>query len=331
MDMRIDRIGIVGTGLIGASWAAFYAAKGFHVSMYDAIEDSLSAGYEKTQRFLSFLAEHDMLSADDHARSAAAVTVTDDLPACVRDVQLVQESVIERYDVKKDIFAQIDAAAPTGAIVASSSSGLLITDLQSVMRNPQRALIAHPFNPPHLIPLVELVPGEQTASEVVERTKAFFCDLGKVPVILNVEVPGHIANRLQAAVWREAIDLVLKGVASVADVDKALSAGPGLRWSLLGSHTIFHLGGGSGGIKHFIDHVGASWDKLWTDMAAWTALPPETTDALTAGIEEATAGKSLDEIAVWRDEKIIELLKTIYETRKRKGHRLEGKKGDGLE
>ena len=220
----------------------------------------------------------------------------------------------ERYDVKKNVLRQIDRAAEPEAILASSSSGLLISELQTVMERPGRSLIAHPFNPPHLIPLVELVPGKQTAPKVLAEAKTLFESLGKVPVVLNKEVPGHIANRLQAAVWREAIDLVLKGVASVADVDKAMASGPGIRWAILGPHLIFHLGGGSGGIKHFIDQVGVSWEKLWTDMACWTSLPAETADALVSGVEEEAGDRPLQEIARWHDEKVVQLLDVIAST-----------------
>jgi len=191
---------------------------------------------------------------------------------------------------------------------------LLISELQTVMAHPGRSLIAHPFNPPHLIPLVELVPGKQTAPGVLAETKTLFESLGKAPVVLNKEVPRHIANRLQAAVWREAIDLVLKGVASVADVDKALAAGPGIRWAIFGPHMIFHLGGGPGGIKYFIDQVGVSWDKLWTDMACWTSLPAETTAALVSGVQEEAADRPLQEIARSRDEKLVQLLNVMAST-----------------
>ena len=203
----------------------------------------------------------------------------------------------ERYDVKKTSSGRSIRLAAPDAILASSSSGLLISELQTVMEHPGRSLIAHPFNPPHLMPLVELVPGKQTAPAVLAEAKKLFESLGKVPVVLNKEVPGHIANRLQAAVWREAIDLVLKGVASVADVDKALAAGPGIRWALLGPHMIFHLGGGPGGMKYFIDHVGVSFDKLWTDMATWTSLPADTTDALVSGVQEEAGDAPLQDLA----------------------------------
>ena len=314
MDTKAGKVAIVGTGLIGAGWAAFYASKGLAVSLFDADTSARQAGRERTLTYLASLREHGLLDPEDHERAVAGVAVTGDLSEAVEEAGLVQESVTERYDVKKDVFRQIDRAAAPGAIVASSSSGLLISELQTVMEHPGRSLIAHPFNPPHLIPLVELVPGKQTAPKVLAEAKALFESLGKVPVVLNKEVPGHIANRLQAAVWREAIDLVLKGVASVADVDKALAAGPGIRWALLGPHMIFHLGGGPGGMEHFIEHVGVSWDKLWTDMASWTSLPAGTTGALVSGVREEAGQRPLEEIARWRDEKVAQLLKVIYGT-----------------
>lgn len=238
MDTMAGKVGIVGTGLIGAGWAAFYASKGFAVSLFDAEASARQAGRERTLTYLAFLREHGLLDPADHDRAVAGVEVTDDLSAAVEGARLVQESVTERYDVKMDVLRQIDRAAEPEAIVASSSSGLLISELQTVMERPGRSLIAHPFNPPHLIPLVELVPGKQTDPKVLAEAKTLFEALGKVPVVLNKEVPGHIANRLQAAVWREAIDLVLNGVASVADVDKALASGPGIRWAPWSAHDL---------------------------------------------------------------------------------------------
>jgi 3-hydroxyacyl-CoA dehydrogenase len=311
MDAKFGKVAIVGTGLIGAGWAAFYASKGLEVRLFDAEASARQAGLERTLAYLAFLREHGLLAGEDHDRAVGRVAVANNLGDAVAGAGLVQESVPERYDVKKDVFRQIDRTAEPEAILASSSSGLLITELQTVMERPGRSLIAHPFNPPHLIPLVELVPGKQTDPATLAESRAFYESLGKVPVVLNQEVPGHIANRLQAAVWREAIDLVLKGVASVADVDKALAAGPGLRWALLGPHMIFHLGGGAGGIRSFIDHVGVSWDKLWSDMASWTSLPAQTTAALVAGVEEEAGDRPLPEIARWRDEKLVQLLKLM--------------------
>lgn len=314
MDVSSRKIGIVGTGLIGTGWAAFYASRGFAVYLYDADESTRRGARDRTIGLIHFLNRHGLLADNDFDHVVEQVRVVDDLDEAIADTLLVQESVIERYDEKKQVFREVDRGTGPDTILASSSSGLLISELQSVMEHPGRSLIAHPFNPPHLMPLVELVPGKLTRQEVVSDVKAWFESLGKVPVVLHKELPGHIANRLQAALWREAIDLVLNGVASVSDVDKALVAGPGMRWALLGSHMIFHLGGGSGGIEYFVDHVGRSFDQLWADMARWESLPEKTGETLAAGLQEDIGDRPLGDLARWRDEKIVQVLKILRET-----------------
>ena len=307
MGQKIERIGVIGVGLIGSGWAAFYAAKGLIVKLYDADRSACREGCKRAMEYLRFLRDQSVITAAVHDRAADSIEICDDLFDAIGDVDLVQESVVERYDVKKEVFKEADRHTRPETIVASSSSGLLISELQQVMRHPRRSLIAHPFNPPHLIPLVELVPGRQTDQKTVITIKEFYEFLGKVPVVLNSEIPGHIANRLQAAVWREAIDLVIKGVASVDDVDRALSAGPGLRWALMGQHMIFHLGGGEGGIEYFMDHVGASFSVLWEDMAKWTSVPSEAKEIISKGTRHALDGRPPREIARWRDEKLTQV------------------------
>lgn len=310
-NKRIKNIGIVGAGLIGASWAAFYVSKGFTVKLYDLDESASLEGCKKATSYLKFLEDNGMLLDGNLEEAIVRMSVVNRLAECVSSVDLVQESATERYEIKKEIFRQLDSQTRDGTIIASSSSGLSVSEIQKVMLHPQRALIAHPFNPPHLIPLVELVSGNQTDGQIIQYMKAFFEGIGKVPVVLKKEVPGYIANRLQAAIWRESIDLVLRGVASVADVDKALSSGPGLRWALMGSNMIFHLGGGAGGIEYFVDHIGASFERLWEDMTDWTSIPQETKAGLLAGLTEMMEGKKREEIVQWRDKKLVELLRVI--------------------
>ena len=311
MSRSIENVGIVGTGLIGAGWAAFYAGKGLGVKLYDAESSARRAGHERALSYLAFLKEHEVISADEHEDAAARMTVADSLDDMAEGVELIQESVKEDYAVKKELFQALDRATEAQVIVASSSSGLLISELQKVMSHPGRSIIAHPFNPPHLIPLVELVPGEQTAAETTAQMKFFFESRGKAAVVLHKEVPGHIANRLQAAVWREAIHLALTGVASVEDIDRALCTGPGLRWALMGQNQIFHLGGGEGGIEYFVDHIGSSFSALWEDMADWKALPGETKRVLSEGVAAGMKGRTMEQMKQWRDEKLVELLKMI--------------------
>jgi len=311
MAHHIKTITIVGTGVIGASWAAFYASKGFTVKLYDLDPDGCQKGLERALHFIDDLKSKKWIDTDTATKAIDRITRHDDLADAIADVDMVQESIIEDYEIKKKLFEQLDEALPPSVFLASSSSGLLMTEIQQVTRHPGRCLIAHPFNPPHLIPLVELVPGQATDPKTIDDMKAFFEMLGKTPVVLKKEAPGHIANRLAAALWREAIDIVLQGIASVEDVDKAVCAGPGLRWALMGQHMIYHLGGGQGGLAHFIDHLGPAVESWLRDMATWTRLPPETRDVLTAGVEAAMHNRSLEALMQWRDEKLIGIRKVI--------------------
>jgi len=311
--MKIKSVGIVGTGVIGSSWAAFYASKGFMVKMYDVDPSLCQKGLRMAKDYLEVLRVRGLLPDKDYKKAIADTTVVNDLTEAVKDVQLVQESTAENYEVKHQVFKVMDAETSPDVILASSSSGLLMTEIQKATQHPERCLIAHPFNPPHLILLVELVPGEQTDDNAISKMKTFFEDLGKVPVVLKKEAPGHIANRLAAALWREATDIVLKGIASVEDVDKALFAGPGIRWAFMGQHLIYHLGGGEGGIEQFIDHLGPAFEQWWKSMDTWTSLPPEAKNILAEGVKEELRGKSLTEMTQWRDDTLIKLLKLIQE------------------
>ena len=313
MSAEIRIVGIVGTGTIGASWASFYASRGMEVRLFDEVAENRDKGLERAQFYLEDLERFGLLESGASRCAARNLIPVEDLEELVNGVPFVHEAAAERYEVKVDLFTRLDEITAPEVILASSSSGLLMTKVQQRMRHPQRALIAHPFNPPHLIPLVELVRGERTDEEVVRRVYDFFAELGKVPVVLQKEVPGHIANRLAAALWREALDLVARGVASVEDVDRALCAGPGLRWAIMGQHLIYHLGGGEGGYEHFIEHIGKSWSDLWEDMPTWSEIPEEARVAAIAGVEDLVEGGDAAAMAAWRDEKLAALLKVIYD------------------
>lgn len=309
----IKRIGILGAGTIGSSWAAFFAGKGLHVRYFDSVPETMASAHAKIQDGLGFLRANELADEEDCAEGERHLEPVEGIEALVKDADLIQESATEDYGVKNEVLSVADAHSPPTAIIASSSSGLLMTEMQKVMSRPERALIAHPFNPPHLVPLVELVPGEQTSPETLDRAQGFYEALGKIPVQLKKEVPGHIANRLAAALWREALDLVASGVASVEDVDKALYAGPGLRWALMGQHLIYHLGGGQGGYQYFIDHIGKTFEAYWRTMPDWTQIPEETRQAAIDGVEDSLHGRSIAEISAWRNEKLVKLVKAIYE------------------
>ncbi len=309
----MQEIGILGAGLIGASWATFFAAQGLRVRIFDVNDTVKQQAQLQSVQNLQRLADLELISRKDAATAEEKLKVVDSLAELLTDVEYVQESVIEDYEIKADVYQQFEQYAPEAAILGSSSSGLLMTRMQTVMRHPGRALIAHPFNPPHLIPLVELVPGEQTATETMETVKAFFQGLGKHPVILNREVPGHIANRLAAAVWRESLSLLDAGVASVEDIDAALCKGPGLRWALMGQHLIYELGGGAGGYQKFIDTIGASFEAYWEDMQNWTSIPESAKSKAVSGTQSYLNQKNRNEWAAWRDEKLARIQQIISE------------------
>jgi carnitine 3-dehydrogenase len=311
--MHVESIGIIGTGVIGSSWAAFYATKGFQVKMWDVDADLCQTGQRQAVDTIRLLRDQGILSKDKVEESISRIATNRDFAQAVADVQLVQESVTENYEVKQQVFKALDAHTDADVILASSSSGLLMTPIQQVTNHPGRCLIAHPFNPPHLIPLVELVPGDGTDEQTISNMKIFYEKLGKVPVVLKKAVPGHIANRLAMALWREAVDLVVQGIASVEDVDKAVCAGPGLRWAVMGPHMVYGLGGGEGGMDHFIDHFGPAVKVWWESLATWTTLPSEAKALLVDGVKEEMGDRTLSDMNRWRDEKFIKLLKVLYE------------------
>lgn len=235
----------------------------------------------------------------------------------MQDVQYVQESGPENYDVKKAVLAILDKYGSPETIFASSTSGLLITEIAKGSQHPERCIGAHPYNPPHLIPLVEITKGEQTSNAVVKVANDFYRLLGKEPIVLQKEALGFISNRLQIALYREAVNLVLTGVCSVEDVDKAVCYGPGLRYALLGPNLIFHLGGGQVGLKGVLEHIGPSMELWLKDMAVWKEFPAGSKDILQKGVlqemqgRKQEEGKTTEEISRWRDEKLLNLLKLL--------------------
>src|SRR5271167_1653398 len=237
----IRRIAIIGTGVIGASWAALFLAKGLDVVATDIAPDAETS----LRRFVKAAWPALERLGLSPGASQSRLAFTADLPAAVRDVDLVQENGPERIDFKRKLYGQLDELLAPDVIIASSSSGLTMSEIQSgVTSHPERCVIAHPFNPPHLIPLVEIVGGAKTSEETIRRVAEFYTSIGQRTVRVNKEMPGHVANRLQAALAREVYYLVAEGVVSAADVDTALSWGPGLRWGIMGNMMLNHLGGG---------------------------------------------------------------------------------------
>ena len=300
----INRVAIIGTGVIGASWAALFLAKGLEVVATD-----IAPNAEATLK--SFIASAwpalKRLGLAPGA-SQSKLTFTSDVAEAVRGVGLVQENGPERIDFKIKLYAQLDELLPPDVIIASSSSGLTMSEIQSGCRShPERCVIGHPFNPPHLIPLVEIVGGAKTSEETIQRALQFYADLGKQPVRLHKELPGHVANRLQAAIMREVYYLVSEGVLSAADADTALSWGPGLRWGIMGNMMLNHLGGGQGGIEHFF-HQFAGPVTAWWKSLGQPELTPEVQKKLIDSVHAEVGSRSIDALAAERDEMLLGLI-----------------------
>jgi 3-hydroxypropionate dehydrogenase (NADP+) len=298
--------GVIGAGVTGASWAGLFASCGLKVRLHDRDTEALSKGLERTQRYVYFLIDHGMADEEEAKAGLAALKPCAELSEAVEDVAFVQEAVYESYETKSAVFEVIDLHAPRKALIATSSSGLSISRIQKAARYPDRCLAGHPYNPPHLIPLVEIAPGEKTTPEAVQAARRFYESVGKTPVVLSREIPGYLANRMSAALWREAINLVLDGVASAADVDRAIHLGPGLRWALMGPHLLYHLGGGEGGIRYHIEHLRYAKEEIWQDLKDWKLMPPQTTEALERDLPRL---EDIEGLARDRDEALVRIIK----------------------
>jgi carnitine 3-dehydrogenase len=298
----IKRVAVIGCGTVGASWAALFLGHGLDVTAYDP-----SPGAE--ERLQSFVGHALDQLAELGTREKGELRFSGDLTDVLGAADFVQENVPEDEALKRRMLADIDALAAEGVIVASSTSALLRSSIVAECKTPHRFIVAHPFNPPHLIPLVELV-GEDEA--IVQQAAEFYRTIGRRPVILKREMPGHIANRLSSALYREAVYLVEQGVASVADIDAALCNGPGLRWAVMGPHMTYHLGGGPGGIEHYLAHLGPSQVRRWASLGNPT-LSPEVQKQIVEGVAEEAGDRSIQELEERRDRALLEILKSRTE------------------
>ncbi|MEM9630831.1 MAG: 3-hydroxyacyl-CoA dehydrogenase NAD-binding domain-containing protein [Pseudomonadota bacterium] len=298
--MKNPNIAILGAGTIGMSWAALFAATGRNVSVFDPSPDTR----ERVIAMVHSASETLSALGHEHAGDASRMHFTDDPGEAVKGADFIQESVPERLDIKHALYARIEPHLKERAIIGSSTSGLKLSDMQEGLARSGRLVLAHPFNPPHLIPLVELMENDKTDEGVLGQAKSFYENLGKVCICLNKEVPGHVANRLQAALWREAIHLAAEGVASVEDIDKAVAFGPGLRWAALGPSALFHLGGGEAGIRGFCEHLGGPMQSWWDDLGA-PRITPEIINTLETGLTSEAGDVSAAELARRRDRLVL--------------------------
>lgn len=306
----ISHAAILGAGVIGASWTALLLASGRSVSVYDpdpGVEGSVRGYIEKAWPALEELGLTDRATPD-------AVSFAKSAGEAVDSADFVQENVPERLPIKHAAYREIEPVLSADAIVSSSTSGLTLEALQEGWTDPANLILGHPFNPPHLIPLVELTANARTNPAVLEAAEAFYNDIGKVTIRIRKGLPGHVANRLQAAVWREAVHMAVEGVASVEDIDKAMWAGPGLRWAAMGPTMLFHLGAGEGGLRAFCDHFKDTFNGWWDDLGD-PRLDEDAIKKLVAGIADQTKGLTTEDLAQNRDKMLTALQTAIRNLR----------------
>ncbi|HEY7314524.1 MAG TPA: 3-hydroxyacyl-CoA dehydrogenase NAD-binding domain-containing protein [Gemmataceae bacterium] len=297
------RIAVVGTGVIGASWAAYYLSRGFDVVATDPAPNAEANLRKYVDNAWPALAGAGLPAGASRER----LKFTASMSRALAEADLVQENAPERPDFKVKLFAEMDQAAPPDAIIASSSSGITMDVMQSACKHPERCVVGHPFNPPHIVPLVEVVGGVKTSEEVIERAMSFYASIGKKPIRLHKAIPGHAANRLQAALYKEILSLIQQGVLDVADADVAVSYGPGLRWGVMGQSLQWHLGGGAGGIHHFMEHLMGPLQGMMEDLQM-PDITPALKQTVIDGVLKEARGQSVEQLANEENEVMLGLL-----------------------
>src|SRR5262245_23733797 len=297
---------VLGAGVIGMSWAALFLASGRNVAVFDTLATAEKSTRDYVGMAWPALRDLGLIKSGAPGKLSFHHSAAE----AVRDADFIQENVPERIEIKKALFAEIEPHLKPGAIVASSASGLTLTEMQVGWKNPAGFVLGHPFNPPHLIPLVELLANERTDAGVIERAERFYKDVGKITIRVSKEVPGHVANRLQAALWREALYLVKSGVATVKDVDTAVWAGPGLRWAAMGPTTLFHLAAGPGGIGEFCKRYTTSFNRWWDDLGE-LHMDEGLAKQLSDGLANDFGAETPADLSAKRDALIIAMQKAI--------------------
>lgn len=311
----IKDIAIVGSGVIGYSWALSFAMNGHPVRVYDINDGSLKLAKERIHESLVNLAQNKVINPNKIEKIEKRIDYSTSIEKTVEKSKFIVESGPEKYEIKWSIVEEIEKYASEDAIVASSTSGLLITEIAKNAKHPERFIGAHPYNPPHLIPLVEITKGEKTTEENVKLAYDLYKSIKKEPVILQKEALGFICNRIQMAVYREVCDLVMRGVCTIEDADKAVTYGPGIRWAIMGPSLVFELGGGQGHIDGLMKHLNESINLWLNDMADWKEFPEKFPEVARNGVEEALKnrnpeiGNTDESLAEYRDKMLIEILK----------------------
>ena len=302
----VKTVACIGAGVIGGGWVAHFLAQGYRVRAWDPAPDGqerLATLVRRAWPALTELGLHPDASMDN-------VVFVSSLAEAVQGAEFVQESAPEVLDLKIALLAELDAATDPLVVISSSTSGYPMSDMTAATAHPERLVVGHPFNPPYLIPLVEVVGGSSTEPEVVRWTSDFFRHAGKDVITMDRELPGFIANRLQEALWREALHMVANGEATVEQIDASITSGPGLRWAFHGPMLTFHLAGGPGGMAHMLDHFGPSLRSPWTRLDA-PELTTQLRDAVVAGCERAAGSRSIDDLVRERDAQLITVLRAM--------------------
>ena len=306
----VRRVACVGAGVIGGGWVAHFLARGYQVTAWDPAPDAAAKLHRLVDAAWPALTSLGLAPGASRDRLRVAPTLAE----AVADAQFVQESAPETLDLKVKLLGELDAATPPGVVIASSTSGYGMSEMDGAATTAERLVVGHPFNPPYLIPLVEVVGGSRTSAEAVAWASRFYELAGKSVITMDRELPGFIANRLQEAIWREALHMVANGEATVEQIDASITEGPGLRWALMGPCLTFHLAGGEGGMAHMLDHFGPSLKSPWTRLDA-PELTGELRDQMVDGCEDEAAGRTVADLVAERDRGLIAVMKAISASR----------------
>jgi carnitine 3-dehydrogenase len=304
---KVSTVGIVGAGTIGSSWAVYFLARGLKVRCWDPMDgyaENISAFVARAWPLMEELGLADSAALDN-------LHCFERIGEALDGVDFVQESGPEDAGLKANLMAEIDRDIAPDVVISSSSTALPVSEFQHKAAHPGRIVLGHPFNPPHLMPVVEVGGGKQTETWAIDQAMAFYAGIGKTPIRLRAEIPGHLVNRLQAALYREAVHLVAEGYATVEDIDKAITGGPGLRWAIMGPHMTFHLGGGDGGIARYLEILGPSQERRW-DALGDPKLTDTVKQRIIDGIDAEARGRSIDALADERDAGLLKLLKLFH-------------------
>jgi carnitine 3-dehydrogenase len=307
---NVKRVAILGGGPIGAGWAAHFLARGYDVTAYIHSLDE-EAKYRQVLDTAWISLEALGLAP---GASRDRLSFTDDLATAVKNADFVQECAPERLDLKQALYKKLGELVPDGVVIASSTSGLMMTDIQAMCPSPERTVVGHPFNPPYLLPLVEIIGGKRTTPDAVQWAHDFYALAGKAPLVMKKEIPGFVATRLQEALWREALHMVANGEATPQDIDIALMNGPAPRLAIQGQCMAFHVACGAGGMATNLDQFGPALKLPWTRLEA-PELTQELRDRMVDGCNEAAAGRHFEDMAAERDRAIVGVLKAVKAAR----------------